>query len=600
MERQTRSGSAAGDAGREAGARPSACWLCFCAAIMVACAAWSLGRHPLIEPDEGRNAEVAREMAVSGDFVLPHLDGLPYLDKPILFFAAAAASMKLLGPTEAAARLPSFLFTLATLALTAWFGSCLLGREGGWVAAIATGAAPLTLVYARAVIFDAMLTFFVVLALVSFYRAVELQGAAASEGGGGERTRRAARWTALAWAAMGLGVLTKGPVALAVPLLVAVPYAGWRRAWRALWSPTAVALFAAVVLPWVVAVTRRVPEFPRYVLFTETLGRLTSDELHRNEPWWYFLFFITVGALPWSLVAATGVRRAGIVRPEGSAPDRRSVFILLWLLVPLIFFSLSHSKRPQYILPLMPAVGLLVARLWSGRRGRLPGVRGAGAGLAALGLFLIVGHELVPSIRRVEPAVIDLIPRASLVEGALMLAAGVAVWLVAAKREVALAALSLPIAALPIVAHRLIVEISHHYSSAGIAAALRPVLTPQTEVIGVAVYPQSLPFYLGRIVIVSTPSGGKMKSNYISRAYDRLTEAPGTPLRPGDWWMERLQRCDPAAVFVLRSRDFKARRTLAQRLPLLVDNGKVAAYGPCAPAGTASGPPGGEPGKPGS
>ncbi|HEY7194800.1 MAG TPA: glycosyltransferase family 39 protein, partial [Gemmatimonadales bacterium] len=114
--------------------------------VLVAAAlalAFNLGGYPLLEPDEGRNAEVAREIAMSNDYVLPHLNGLPYLDKPIVYFAAAAAVMEVLGPTETAARLPAYLFTLATLVVVVWFARRRWGNDAGWLAGLALATMPL-------------------------------------------------------------------------------------------------------------------------------------------------------------------------------------------------------------------------------------------------------------------------------------------------------------------------------------------------------------------------------------------------------------------------------------------------------------------------
>jgi len=177
--------------------------------------------YPLLDPDEGRNASIAWEMTERGDFVLPRLDGLPYADKPMLHFATAALSMRILGATEFAARLPSLAFTLATLVLIGVFADRRFGREERWVAVVATGATPLTLAFARTVIFDAALTFFVTVALVAFYEGTDRRTRPPAQAGLG--------WSVLAWAAIGLGILTKGPIALALPLMIAAPYAASRR-----------------------------------------------------------------------------------------------------------------------------------------------------------------------------------------------------------------------------------------------------------------------------------------------------------------------------------------------------------------------------------
>jgi len=129
---------------------------------------WNLNGYRLFDPDEGRNAEVAREMAHTNDYVVPHLDGLPYLDKPIVYFAAAAAMMELFGPTEAAARLPAYLATLATIWLLMWFARRRWGEEAGWLAGLAYATMVLPLAYARTAIFDSTLTLWTTAAIVGF------------------------------------------------------------------------------------------------------------------------------------------------------------------------------------------------------------------------------------------------------------------------------------------------------------------------------------------------------------------------------------------------------------------------------------------------
>ncbi|HWS71148.1 MAG TPA: glycosyltransferase family 39 protein, partial [Thermoanaerobaculia bacterium] len=220
-----------------------------------------LGGYPLFDADEGRNGEVGREMAATNDYVMPRLDGLPYLDKPVVFFAAEAAVMEVLGPTEFAARLPALLFTLATAALLAWFARRLWGAEAAWTAAVVFLSMPLTIAFSRTVIFDSALTFFIVAAIIAFWFAIE------------ENSKRA---TALAWAMIGLGVLTKGPVAIALPFFVAIPYAIKRKRARALISIGGVVAFVAVIAPWVWAISQQIPDFLNYVVVTETAQRLAT------------------------------------------------------------------------------------------------------------------------------------------------------------------------------------------------------------------------------------------------------------------------------------------------------------------------------------
>src|SRR2546425_9480714 len=129
--------------------------------------AFDLGGYPLFDPDEGRNAEVAREMAGTNDYVLPRFDGLPYLDKPIVYFASAAVAMEVLGPTETAARLPAYLFTLANLVAVLSFVKRRWGMDAGWLAALALATMPLVLAYARTTIMDSALAFCTTLAILA-------------------------------------------------------------------------------------------------------------------------------------------------------------------------------------------------------------------------------------------------------------------------------------------------------------------------------------------------------------------------------------------------------------------------------------------------
>jgi 4-amino-4-deoxy-L-arabinose transferase-like glycosyltransferase len=140
-------------------------WLLIVAAALFI----NLGAYPLYDADEGRNGEVGREMAATNDYVMPRIDGMPYLDKPIVYFAAEAAAMEVLGPTELAARLPAYLFTLLTALIVFLFARRVWGEDEAWIAAIAFLTMPLTLAFARTVIFDSALTFFMTAATMAFY-----------------------------------------------------------------------------------------------------------------------------------------------------------------------------------------------------------------------------------------------------------------------------------------------------------------------------------------------------------------------------------------------------------------------------------------------
>ncbi len=568
----------------------------------------NMSGYALFDPDEGRNAEVSREMMATGDFVLPHLNGLPYLDKPILYFAVGAISMKALGPTEFAARLPSLLFSLATIGLVGWFANRIFGRGAAMTAAIATAATPFTLAYARIVIFDSALTLFVVLALVSFYLAIEerIEGGQADRRTGGQDASndpsasgvrgvegtalppyrptagvvgKGEGWSAVAWVAIAFGVLTKGPIAIVLPLLVALPFAIRYRAWRSVTDPIAILLFLAIVAPWVIAVSLRIPDFLEYALLTETAGRFSTTELGRTGPIWYFLAILPAAALPWSAVLAGAAKSCFQKRNAAGQLDRRIVYLMLWVFLPLIFFTLSQSKRPQYVLPLVPAVALLIAGAWQGRFSELIGSRWGAVSLAMLGLFFIGASQTIRGFVPANPEVASAIPGTAMFLGSACLCGGLLAWFARRRLGLVLFALSLPVAAIPISSHALMQAIADDRSAALIAKAITDAGGDGTRVVGVGVYPPSLPFYLRHTMVVATADGQEMTSNYLTR-HIREYRGFGSPLRRADWWQEALLTCSEPTVFVASTEDTGSREALSH-LNLIVTTDKYVAYGPC-------------------
>jgi 4-amino-4-deoxy-L-arabinose transferase len=523
-----------------------------------------LGGYPLYDADEGRNGEVGREMAASNDYVMPRLDGLPYLDKPIAYFAAEAAAMEVLGPTEVAARLPAYVFTLLTAALLAWFARRI--QADPFIAAIAYLSMPLTLAFSRTVIFDSMLSFFIVAALVAFYCACH---PVETEAGSGKRTGGVA--TILAWAAIGFGVITKGPVAILLPLIVTIPYAISRKRGRAIVSIAGLVVFVLVVAPWVWAISIAVPDFLHYVLVTETAQRLATKALKRTGPPWYFIPYLVAGGMPWSIVVLGLWRRA-----RAGVRDNATLYLLLWVAIPFVFFSISQSKRPQYILPVMPAVALLVARLLGARENeissshadktldlekagqarRWPGstaFRIAGGLLIFLGVALLAAPWLAPAKVMHDDLMKSAAPTA-LMLGAAALAGGV-IACFSRRRELAVMALSLPVIAMPLAANPLMRAIGVRRSAQELAAQIVPHLNARTEVVGIEAYTGSMSFYLHRPVTVVTPDAEEFTSNYLIRHYAVFADDPASTMRRLEAVERIVADSSQPRVFVIRERD---------------------------------------------
>jgi 4-amino-4-deoxy-L-arabinose transferase-like glycosyltransferase len=510
-----------------------------------------LGGSPLLDADEGRNGEVGREMAATNNYVVPHLNGLPYLDKPIVYFAAEAAAMEVLGPTETAARLPAYIFTLLTAVLIFWFAQRRWGRIEAFVAAIAYLAMPLTIVFARTVIFDSALTFFIVMAIVAFFEAVET---------------RERRWATLAWAAVAFGILTKGPVALALPLMIAIPFAIWRKSFRYLGSFGGLIAFIVIVTPWVWAMQRAVPDFLEYVLVTETAARLATDELKRTGAPWYFIPYLLAGALPWTIAVSTTWKREW-------RSDPRVVYLLLWIVIPFIFFSLSQSKRPQYILPLLPAIALLVAHGWAILR-----VRVAAITIAVFGVLLLVAPLTPQFTKNMKPVVIDPARLAGFGLGAVFLAGGL-VALFAKRREFVLAALSAPMLAIPLIAGPLMDALGERRSAKSLVEQMAQHLRSDTQIVGVEAFTGSMAFYARRPIIVASPDATEYTSNYLMRRYDRFRDAPGSTLRSMDWFRRDLEQCCQPRIYIVKTRDRHFQSLLESRgMPRIAEGAHHVVY----------------------
>ncbi|HVS62348.1 MAG TPA: glycosyltransferase family 39 protein [Thermoanaerobaculia bacterium] len=565
-------------------------WLVAWTLAAVAMLGVGLGVPALIEPDEGRNAAIAAGMVSSGDLVVPRLEGLPYLDKPFLFFALIAGSLELFGHSEVAVRLPALVSAWLTVALVWWFGTRWLGRRRGVVAALATATTPLFVAFARTAIFDATLCLLITASLIGLFCAVE--GDDSRPESDPERRARAVplrrRWLYGAWLAMALGVLTKGPVALAVPLLVAVPWAVWRRRAGRIASPGALLVFAAVVAPWVIAVEVEEPGFLRYVAVTETWERLTSDALERAEPWWFFVPFVAAGFFPWSALALSA--RCG--RAGGAAPDsRRSLvlFLALWAVLPFLLFSLSRSKQPQYVLPLVPAFALLAAAGWGEGGDRRGAVAGALGWILLAVPLMLVGLEVVPVDTRVDAETSAGIFRTGiLLAVAALLGAGATLLLLVAVRagarrgDLALMALTLPMLLFPWIVGDSLREIAEIRSSRGMARALALRMEAGDRLIGIESYSPTLSFYLGRPILVSTRDGAPFRSNYVIHEYRRLVARADAALQPPGWWRTALADCSGSDFFVLDRRWSQARAELeAAGLAPFHEAFRLLAYGPC-------------------
>lgn len=310
----------------------------------------------LLEPDEGRYAEIAREMFERGEWVVPTLQGQPYLDKPPLLYWLTRISYSLFGISDASARLPSALAVHGAILIVYWIGRRSLGERSAFWGALLLTIAPGFMGMGRLLIMDGLLTFFVTLSIFAAFEAIR-----------GERFNWS--WWLVAAVACGFGILTKGPISLLLlfPPLVAHRWLSGQRArigWQALGVFLAIAL--AVNVPWYVAIYRHEPVFLRYFFWEHNILRFVQPFDHL-QPIWYFVPIVLAGLLPGTLLLWAFARF--LLAGDDETAAKRSLALGFWLLAGLwclFFFSLSGSKLPTYILPAFPcltlALGDFIAR----------------------------------------------------------------------------------------------------------------------------------------------------------------------------------------------------------------------------------------------
>jgi len=321
-----------------------------------------LGVRPLFIPDEVRYAEIAREMITRGDWVVPHLNGLLYFEKPIFGYWAHAVSLLLFGENNFAVRLPSALSSGLMALLLLYFTN--LKSRTNPQQSLAT-LASLIFLSCLAVagigtftVLDSILSLALTATLMAFFQATKAV----------KSSRQERIWLIVAGACCGVALLTKGFLALAVPVIVIVPYLFWQGRWKDIlrmsWLPILCAILVA--LPWSIMVHLRAPDFWNFFFWHEHVKRFFSENAQHGRPVWFFVALLPLMTIPWSFQLGsfwTGAR-SKMEKQQGEQELMR--FVLCWLVFPLLFFSASKGKLMTYILPCFPAIAIILS-VWLDR-----------------------------------------------------------------------------------------------------------------------------------------------------------------------------------------------------------------------------------------
>lgn len=309
---------------------------------------WNTGSIPLTDPDEGRYAEISREMIASGDWVIPRLFDVPYLEKPPLLYWLTALSFGVFGLNELAARLVPALMAGAGILAVGLFARRVLHPRAGWLSSLVLATSGLYFILARAVVTDMLFTAGVTCALVQFF--------VAHRGYVGEWRGYLAFWAFLA-----VATLAKGPAAVVLCGLIIVIDLAWSRSLGSLCRTSlwlGAPLFLALTLPWFLLVEGRCPGFLSFYLWKEHLQRAAGRE--HSEPVYWFVPWLLLGFLPWTPFAVAALR-SWASAALGPSPRQAALrFLVTWSAVVFVTFSLARGKLVPYILPMFPALALLL------------------------------------------------------------------------------------------------------------------------------------------------------------------------------------------------------------------------------------------------
>ncbi|MGA8214687.1 MAG: glycosyltransferase family 39 protein [Candidatus Sulfotelmatobacter sp.] len=359
----------------------------FCAFLFL----YGLGRFGLIGADEPRYAQVAREMLERHDWITPTLGGQPWLEKPPLYYWQAMIAYRVFGVSDKAARLASALDATFLVLAVYFFLRRFRGSEldGALITASSAGMVG----YARAASMDMALAAAFTIGMLGWWAWRE----------SGKKVHLVVFYGFIA-----LGTLAKGPVTLVLATVVIVLYAAAVRELRlvlkTLWLP-GILLFCAIALPWYFTVQMRNPEFFREFIVEQNLGRFSKNLYHHTEPFWYYVPVTALALVPWTafVIAAVVQRvRLGWAKrmpgdaTEGDYENQFGVFACCWLIVPVVFFSISQSKLPGYVLPAIPAGALLLADYLRQRLEQGDGERAA-TGLVVVH-SLLAGSLIIPAL----------------------------------------------------------------------------------------------------------------------------------------------------------------------------------------------------------
>jgi 4-amino-4-deoxy-L-arabinose transferase-like glycosyltransferase len=450
---------------------------------------YALGARILVPTDEGRYAEMAREMVATGDWITTRLNGIKYFEKPPLQTWMNALTFELFGLGEWQARLWTGLNGLLGVVLVAYTGKRVFNSRVGITAGLVLGSSFWWAALGHINTLDMGLSGMMTVALCALLIAQRNDATA--------RERR--NWMMACWAGMALAVLSKGLIGIVLPGAVLVLYTFIARDW-AIWKRLHLVLgtvvFFAICAPWFVLVSMKNPEFAHFFFIHEHFERFTTKIHHRYAPWYYFIPLLIGGIMPWLGVMMQSLWQG---RRDASSGFQPKKILLIWALFIFFFFSISDSKLPSYILPIFPALAMLIAcYLESASSKAISYSAILIAVLSAIGLGFVYK---IPHLTK-DPYEIPLyqayyywVVAATIFS---LLGGLLAAWIAYRQKQWAIVILAISgfcFEQLILLGHDTLGRYASGYVH---VPAIKAELTPQTTLFAVGRYEQSLPFYLQR------------------------------------------------------------------------------------------------------
>ena len=360
-------------------------------AVLWVCLFSGLGAIGLVGPDEPRYAAIARAMADTHDWITPRLWGTPWFEKPVLYYWAAGIAMRIFGVSEFAARLPSALAGLLAVTAAAWAAIRSYGMGAAWYSLLMLPASVAMIGFSRSAGPDMLFAGFLT---ASMAVALEML----------QKENPGAILRVLFGFFLGVAVLAKGPAAIILAGGATLLWAALARKWTAPFRflhPLVIAAFCVTALPWYVLCALRNPDFLRVFLWQHNFERYTTPIFEHRQPVWFYGYIVPLAVLPWLLFLLGGLWGA-LVRLKRKLPfDSNDLFFACWALFPILFFSLSQSKLPGYILPAIPPLFVLLGRWVS--ESSTKASKGALLALACTGIAFMLLTIAVPTFGTKNP-----------------------------------------------------------------------------------------------------------------------------------------------------------------------------------------------------